>query len=318
MGFISTVVAALLKNVGATLALIMCLALAGCGTTLSGVIKGDKSVALEDSRTRVTRNQTIVAGSLPIALQTGDEINTGPDSTAVVRFASGSEVYLRPNSEIRIGSLECMGFCELFVKVKGIFRVQTVFASAGAEGTSFYVKYEPGRALAVVVTEGRVKLEPAQKGNWDAISLQVAETAEVTSTRSPRKGSATREELLEIQEWVPKVELLAPKTGLTTGQTIGVGAAIAAAIAIIAVSRSGSDDTDEAGKKPPEGGKPPEPSGYCCIDYSIEERTEKQCIERKGRFSRDRASLQQQCKRTYPGSAIKEKIRVRPPEPIIR
>ena len=78
-----------------------------------------------------------------MTLQPGDRIDTGPRADAVLRYASGTELVLRPNSGGRIGSLtDFVG--EVFVKVKGFFSVDTTFVKAGARGTAYLVRTHAG------------------------------------------------------------------------------------------------------------------------------------------------------------------------------
>ena len=83
---------------------------------------------------RVVRDGSVIDGQAGMVLHTGDRIQTGPNADILIRFPSGSELLMRPNSRARIGSIsEAVG--EFFAKIKGVFAVETTFVRAGARGT---------------------------------------------------------------------------------------------------------------------------------------------------------------------------------------
>ena len=274
---------------GGIAAVVVCFVLAGCATTLSGIIKDGKSVDAGEAEVAV--NQKRVTGRLPVALDKGDEVATDSGSTAIIRFASGDEVFLRPNSTIRISSIECSKACELFVKIKSAvrdakdtFRVSTEYVTAGAAGTAFYLKYEPGRDTTVITTEGRVSLRP-KAGKWESVVLEAGQRGVVNDISPPQVGKATKPELENLKKWVEEAERLAPKWGLTTGQILGTAAAAAAAIgAIILVS----DDDDDDDDKPRQ--------GWCCA-RSVYPSTREQCARAEGRYYNDERSARAACAR---------------------
>jgi hypothetical protein len=104
-----------------------------------------------------------------MTLHVGDRIETGPRADAVIRYASGTEVLMRPNSGGRIGSLtDVIG--EVFVKVKGIFSVDTTFVKAGARGTAYLVRTYAGGTTSVVVIEGIVDVG-STTGAWPTVPI---------------------------------------------------------------------------------------------------------------------------------------------------
>ena len=99
----------------------------GCATMqpstviLDGIVVNGQRLARPDETGLVW----VTRGNLPLQvhagmeLRTGDFVVTGPNAYAVIRYPSGSEMLLRPNSRGRIGSFsEFVG--ELFVKVKDL------------------------------------------------------------------------------------------------------------------------------------------------------------------------------------------------------
>src|SRR2546423_1178115 len=96
-------------------------------------------------------------GRSRMAMQPGDEVETGPSAYALIRYPSGSEVFMRPRTRGRVGSfVDMVG--EIFAKVRGAFAVQTTFVKAGAEGTAFSVRGTPAGDYELVVFDGTVRL----------------------------------------------------------------------------------------------------------------------------------------------------------------
>ena len=59
----------------------------------------------ETGLVRVVRGGSVIDGQAGMVLQTGDRIQTGPNADILIRFPSGSELLMRPNSRARIGSI---------------------------------------------------------------------------------------------------------------------------------------------------------------------------------------------------------------------
>jgi hypothetical protein len=150
----------------------------------------------------------------------------------VIRYPSGTEVLMRPNSSGRIGSLtEVIG--EFFVKVKGAFSVDTTFVSAGARGTAFLVRTYAGGTTSVVVVEGVVDVA-STTGAWAPLPL-TAGTMAIAYPRPPQRLRADVDELARTRDWVERVERLSPPpAGVSHAGIVGavvIGALIAAMIA---------------------------------------------------------------------------------------
>jgi FecR protein len=188
---------------------------------------GEPGLAFVVSANGVRRDA--VAGTV---LYAGDRIQTGPRADAVIRYPSGTEVLMRPNSSGRIGSLtEVIG--EFFVKVKGAFSVDTTFVSAGARGTAFLVRTYAGGTTSVVVVEGVVDVA-STTGAWAPLPL-TAGTMATAYPRPPQRLPANLDELARTRDWVERVERLSPPpAGVSHAGIIGavvIGALIAAMIA---------------------------------------------------------------------------------------
>ena len=174
-----------------------------------------------------------------MTLRPGDRIDTGPRADAVLRYASGTELVLRPNSGGRIGSLsDFVG--EVFVKVKGIFSVDTTFVKAGARGTAYLVRTHAGGATSVVVVEGIVDVG-STTGAWPTVPLG-AGTMALAHPRAPQPMPANVDDLARTREWVERVERLVPApSGVSRSALIGIGFAAAIAAAVLLSNNKGSD-----------------------------------------------------------------------------
>lgn len=175
-----------------------------------------------------------------MTLHVGDRIETGPRADAVIRYASGTEVLMRPNSGGRIGSLtDVIG--EVFVKVKGIFSVDTTFVKAGARGTAYLVRTYAEGTTSVVVIEGIVDVG-STTGAWPTVPIG-AGTMTFAHPRAPQPTPADVDDLIRTRDWVGRVERLVPApSGVPASAIVGtivIGAAIAA---ILASRNKGSPD----------------------------------------------------------------------------
>ena len=218
--------------------------LTGCVTASPPVIRLDGIVVDAQRRVaegeagwvRVVRDGAAIDGHAGMELFTGDRVETGPRAEAVIRFPSGSEVLMRPNSGGRIGSFtDIVG--EVFIKVKGIFSADTTFVKAGARGTQYLVHESPGGTTYVVVFEGSVLIE-STRGSWAPVTMQPGD-ATFAYPQAPQPHRASAEELRRTQDWVERLERTVPPqtTVSTTGVLVGVG--IAAAVAAILSSGGG-------------------------------------------------------------------------------
>jgi len=177
-----------------------------------------------------------------MTLQPGDRIDTGPRADAVLRYTSGTEVVLRPNSGGRIGSLsDFVG--EVFVKVKGFFSVDTTFVKAGARGTAYLVRTHAGGTTSVVVIEGIVDVG-STTGAWPTVPLNAGTTA-LAHPRAPQPMPANVDDLARTRDWVERVERLVPQpSGVSRSALIAIGFAAAIAAAILLSRNKGSDRGD--------------------------------------------------------------------------
>ncbi|HEX4235655.1 MAG TPA: hypothetical protein VH041_15285 [Caldimonas sp.] len=192
----------------------------------------------------ITRNGVREEAYAGTALQTGDRLDTGPRAYAVIRYPSGTELLMRPSSGGTIGSLtDFVG--EVFVKVKGIFSVDTTFVKAGARGTAYLVRTYAGGTTAVVVVDGVVDVG-STTGAWPTVPLR-AGTMTFAHPRAPQPTAANVDDLARTREWVERVERLAPPpSGVSTSTIVGAALIAAAIAAILAGGGKGS-----SGDRPP-------------------------------------------------------------------
>ena len=239
---------------------------AGCATrpaatsvTLDGIVVDGQRLARpgETGLARVLRGGTAIEARAGMTLQYGDRVETGPNAEAVIRFPSGSELFMRPNSGGRIGSFtDVIG--EVFVKVKGLFAVETTYVRAGARGTAFLVRTGFGGATTVVVFDGSVLVDSLTRA-WASVTLG-AGSMMVAHPGAPQSAPARPEDLQHTQDWVERLERMVPEPA--AGPSAGAVAAVAigALVAGILISRERDRDRDPPRDRPrdtPPSGTPP-------------------------------------------------------------
>ncbi|CAG1014153.1 hypothetical protein BURC_00615 [Burkholderiaceae bacterium] len=220
--------------------------ISGCGTaahapraiTLDGiVVDGRVARADETGLVRINRDGAWIEARVPTVLQPGDWVMTGPNAQALIRYPSGSEVYMRAGTRGRVGSFsELVG--EVFVKIRGLFAVQTTFVKAGAEGTAYSVRATQAGDYAVVVFDGTVRLSSLADA-WPALTLPAGTMGAGRPQAPPQARPAPPEELAHTRAWVEPMERLLPAP---RSSSLGPALAVAALVAIVAASASGSDD----------------------------------------------------------------------------
>ncbi len=227
------------------------LSLAGCATTgapssvtLDGIIADGQRVAQpgEAGLVRIYRDGRWIEGQPHMSLQTGDVVATGPRGYAVIRYPSGTELYMRPESRGRIGSFtDLIG--EVFAKIRGAFAIQTEFVKAGAEGTAYLVRSAPNGESTVIVFDGTVGMS-SLAGAWPPYRVGTGSMT-VTQPRgsSPRAMRASADELARTRAWVERMETLAPPSRHIN--QAGTALAIAGLVAIIAASQASGDSAPQ-------------------------------------------------------------------------
>jgi len=240
--------------------------LAGCATGPSGhaqivgiVVDQQRPAGSGDSGlVTVVRNNAAMEGRAGMELQRGDRVSTGPRAEVVIRWSSGSVLYVRPGSSGRIGSFfDTLG--EVFAKIRGKFEVETTFVRAGARGTSFLVRTAPDGETTVIVFEGAVQIDSTRNA-WAPVKLGAGQMV-LAHPRAPQPFAAPEAELKSTSDWVDRLDRQVTQTGTSssTGAAVAAGVAAAAVIAILA-SRSRSRDSapppqpaEPTGRTPPAG-----------------------------------------------------------------
>jgi hypothetical protein len=227
---------------------VVSITMAGCANapqrpreiTLAGIVVDGDRVARPDESglVQVNRNGAWIETRPGMALREGDWITTGPTAFALIRYPSGSEIYMHSNTRGRIGSFsEMVG--EVFAKIRGVFAVQTTFVKAGAEGTAYSVRATQAGDYAVVVLDGTVRL--SSLGNsWPSLALGPGTMASGRPQVPPRPTGVSAAELVRSHAWVERMEKLLPAPSHTSASDAGKILAVAGLIAIIAASQSGS------------------------------------------------------------------------------
>jgi hypothetical protein len=160
-----------------------------------------------------------------MVLQPGDALSTGPDTAAVVSYPGGARAYVYPNSKVRIGSIiDDIG--QVFVKVKGIFKVKTSFVTAGSEGTQYWVNVKADDQVKIVVVEDVVSLS-SNTSAWATRSLRAGEQAVCRGAAPALQGPADLAEIQRETDWVKNMDRLVPvRTSVNPWVAAGIGAAI--------------------------------------------------------------------------------------------
>ena len=220
------------------------------------VVDGARAVqGREPGLVTIERDGALQEGYPGFELRSGDRVETWPRAHAVIRYPSGTELLMRPSSSGRIGSLtDFVG--EVFVKVRGIFSVDTTFVKAGARGTAYLVRTYAGGTTGVTVVEGVVEVG-STTGAWPSMAIG-AGTMTLAHPRAPQPMAANLDELARTRDWVERVEQLVPAPR-GSSQAGVVGAVVIAALiaGIVASSDKGSSAHDR--DKPRDPSPPREP-----------------------------------------------------------
>jgi hypothetical protein len=96
-----------------------------------------------------------------MALKAGDELKTGVASQVFVEFAGGGEGVVDSGSHFRVkGDRTLLGVIgEVWLKVRGRFRVETERVAAAIIGTEFGIELKGDGRMVLVVLEGTVIVE---------------------------------------------------------------------------------------------------------------------------------------------------------------
>ena len=208
----------------------ICLSLGGCaGITLNAVQDGRLVADGPIPGVEVIRQGARPQAKPDMALEVGDEVRTGPQTTVVLSFLDGARVFVQPSTHLRIGSI-FVYLGEVLVKVKGFFQVETRYATAGSEGTQYLVRVDPGDQVRVVVAEDRVGLL-SRSQRWSKIVLGPGQSARINGADPPRvdEALASPEEIEGIRQRIRDLDAVVPEyssIGPLLGGAIAIGAGI--------------------------------------------------------------------------------------------
>lgn len=248
------------RLIAAGISVVLALSGIGCATQPSGYayiagIVVDQQRLAGDSDTglvTVVRNNAPMAGRSGMELRRGDHVTTGPRAEVVIRWSSGSVLYVRPNSSGRIGSFfDTLG--EVFAKIRGKFEVETSFVRAGARGTSYLVRALPSGETTVIVFEGTVQVDSTRNA-WAPVTVSAGQMV-IAHPKPPQPFAAPDPELKSTSDWVDRLDRQVQPQGSSsssTGTAVAVGVAAAAVIAILATRNRNRD-----GAPPPQPSEPP-------------------------------------------------------------
>ena len=132
---------------------------------------------------RVWRGGREIAVRRLMWLQPGDEIETGQNVAAVLRYRDAGDALVLNGTRVRIGSLEVV-FGRVFALLRNRFTVSSQTVVAGVEGTRFLFEVGRDRAVHVAVADGVVVCRSPQ-GAWAPVRLR---TNEGLRSRYPGRG----------------------------------------------------------------------------------------------------------------------------------
>jgi len=186
------------------LALVACLAQPGCySVTRTGA--PEPAAMLETlGNVSVLRVGKPLRPRPELRLQPGDEVATDVNGYAVIRYASGASVYLKPDTRVRVGSIFVV-FGEVFARAKELFRVDTDFVTAGVEGTEFSLQANRMGLITVTVREGIVVCS-SMRGRWAPVRMQNGERLVAVQEQTPEVTKVPGKELRSETGWVDDIE----------------------------------------------------------------------------------------------------------------
>ena len=312
----------------------LAITLSGCaGVALQQMAREDPSGAgrytqldIGGGTVRAYRGGRLLDARRGMQLQPGDEIETGPDGAAVIRFLDQGEVILAAETRVRIGSLEVL-FGRVFANVRGLFTASSENVVAGVEGTGFTFEVGRDRSVRVVVLDGTVAFR-SRTGSWPAVRLRAHQVAvsPYPNRAPPRVDQASVREIEEIRRWAREV-MSAPQSGYCcdNGRVFG-----AMSNECRGVFRSSLEEARQACAAFQQGwccaggrvtqtkqgrcagqfylnraeadracARPPEPTGWCCAGGRVMQTVEGRCA---GQF--------------YPSRAEAERVCAPPPQPM--
>ena len=134
-------------------------------------------------------------------------VETDGQTWAIIEFAPGTRVFLKPNTRVRIASLTVIygEIVAVIDKLRDFFKVKTENLEAGPKSTVFTVSKEPNGPSVVSVIRGVVQLtSPAQA--WPAVTIKQYQRATTRPGVHPRIGRMDSKTFNQIIDWTNRVE----------------------------------------------------------------------------------------------------------------
>ncbi len=192
---------------------------------LRGAVKVNHKASRDDfTDILIVRNGRSIQAEPAMTLRPGDILATGRLQAVITFNGDEAEVIVGDNSQIDILNPSIRAVVgEVVVKIKEtvtdaldatreLFRVETEFGPAAAEGTIFYVKVDTER-IGIRVFEGRVRVDPVAEGA-QPLRLQPGDITIMRRNEIPTKRSMSEDQINEVLSKVRRVErAISPYTG---------------------------------------------------------------------------------------------------------
>jgi hypothetical protein len=247
-----------------------------------------QQMAPAEAGVRVWRAGRMLQASRGMALEPGDEVETGPMAAAVLHFRGTGDTLLGESTRVRIGSLEVL-FGRIFARVRSAFEASSETVVAGVEGTRFLFEVRRDRSVRVAVAEGRVTCR-SPKGDWAPFRLRTHEAvlASYPGRGTPRVVPADTRELQALDDWFRHVAA-APARGwcCADGEPVPAWSNRCASGAF----STSHADAQAMCRAPGTAGA----AGWCCQNGAVRPARRSQCT---GRFFDDERTAAQACRYT--------------------
>jgi ferric-dicitrate binding protein FerR (iron transport regulator) len=162
---------------------------------------------------RIVREGRETTPELGMELREGDTLATDGHTRIVLTSALGSEIFLGPDSEIKVRKASVfLNRGRLFSKLKELFRLETRYVVAGVEGTEVDLSVDSGDVVSLTVLEGKVRVA-SRKDRWTTKSYGEGEHGVIRGEAEPTKNPLDPKERKNILRWVEAFEPPPKQTG---------------------------------------------------------------------------------------------------------
>ena len=128
---------------------------------IKGIVLNGESVTSASGEVMVKSKGRWADAGVGLALMAGDEVKTGNSSQVWVEFAGGGEGVIGSRSHFKVkGNRTLLGIIgEIWLRVRGRFRVETERVAAAVTGTEFGIEIKSDGRMVLVVLDGSVSVE---------------------------------------------------------------------------------------------------------------------------------------------------------------